>query len=582
MAYDGLLIHYLTNDLNKKIVGSRVDKIHMPEKDELIFSLRAPQNNTKLLISCTSNYPRIHLVKEGKTNPSAPPMFCMLLRKHLNGAKIESINQPYNERIVIINFDSKTELGVQKKEMLIVEIMGKHSNIILVDKSTNEIIDSLKRVTSQMSSVRTILPNIEYILPPNQTKISPFIIKESELKNIVKNSTEPINKTLIGSIQGFSKVSIFEWLKIAAINPSTISNSIKDIEIERLFLTLSNFINRDIEPCIYTSKNGLLHDFSPFKYSYYNDLVCTPYTSIQEIVSDFYRIKDRDDRLKSYSNDLTKLLSTHIKRNKNKIKKLNSELKQAEDKDKYKIYGDLILSYLHQMPNRATEFECINFYDENATKILIPLSIKFGPLENAQRYFKKYNKLKNALSLIETQLELTQNEIKYLENILSHIQTSTEVEVIDEIRNELFEQGYLKKRKNKRNRNQPKSKHLSFISSDGYKILVGRNNLQNDYLTMKLAKKNDIWFHVKNHGGSHVILLNDEIKELDQIPDRTIEEAASLAAFYSQEQKSSKVSVDYTFKKNIKKHPNGKPGMVTFEGYFTLVIDPDNSVKQID
>lgn len=578
MAFDGFFIHRLIEELNTELSGARIDKIHMPEKDEILLHLRMPQGNKKLLLSCNPSYPRLHLTNEPKKNPISPPMFCMLLRKHLGNSKILSVTQPGNERIAKIHFECRTELGLMKKETLVLEIMGKHSNIILIDDSTNQIIDSLKRVNAEMSSIRQILPNLDYILPPNQSKFDPFSLTFDALSSELSGKSGALEEELLLLVEGFSKNTIREWIKLSALDASAYSNTLKAIEVERLYLVLQQLIQQPTCPTKYFSSQNEPVDLVPFEFHLYQIHQREEFSSLNELVDQYYSHKDRADRLKSYSSDLTKLLNTHLKRNRNKLKKLNAELKQSEEKEIYKIYGDLILANLHCKSHEKKHLSCVNYFEENLPQIEIPLNPLLSLIENATAYFKRYNKLKVAYELIKQQLEETNTEIFYLENILVHISNATELEIIDEIRGELFSQGYLKKKRNQIPKKQKKANPMEFISSNQFKILVGRNNLQNEHLTLKIAHKNDIWFHVKDHGGSHVILINPDGLKLDEIPDKTIEESASLAAYYSQDRNSTKVSVDYTYRKNVKKHPCNKPGMVNYESYYTINIEPKSHI----
>lgn len=576
MPYDGFFIKHQLDELTPLLKGAKLDKIHMPEKDELLLHFRNYDGNKKLLLSCNPSYPRFGLVENNKPNPLSPPMFCMLLRKHLGGGRLRNVVQKDNERIIIFQFQATTELGMSKNESLVLEVMGKHSNLILVDDETGQIIDSLKRIPESMSSVRQILPNLPYALPPNQHKISPFHLTLETLEGLFAEEALSLFQLLLQNIEGFAQATVKEILSRSALDGNVLAKEVKHVEIQRLFLSIQDFLKTDKNPVRYFSEQNQPVDFAPFEYHIYKKYRKEFFESPDRLVYEYYVSKDRADRLKSYASDLTKLLSTHLKRNKNKLKKLEQERKQSEERQIYKIYGDLLLSHLHLQAEKTDHLTCQNFYAEKEESIQIPLDPRLNLIENANLYFKKYNKLKNAYALIENQIQETKGEISYLEHVLNHIENATELQIIDEIRGELFNAGYLKKKKNQRTRKQAQMPPLSYAITPDFKVLIGRNNLQNEQVTHKLAHKNDIWFHVKDAAGSHIILVNPNGLALDEIPDGVIEQAAGIAAFFSKNKYGSKVAVDYTYRKNVKKHPTNKPGLVQYENYYTVYIEPQS------
>ncbi|QIB26267.1 Rqc2 family fibronectin-binding protein [Caloranaerobacter azorensis] len=589
MALDGIVIKAVINELKETILFGKIDKIYQPEKDEILINIRS-NKNYKLLISASSNNPRIYLTHHTKQNPINPPMFCMLLRKHLHSGKIINIYQPSLERIIVIEIESLDELGIKSVKQLIVEIMGKHSNIILVDKNNNKVIDAIKRISPDISSKRVILPGCKYAQPPSQDKTNPISINEKYFIQSINNANlgELTYKFLYKNYMGISPLIAKEICYRAKIDDSTKIGELNEIKINDLskeFMYVMDLVRKEIftpNIIIDTEKNKVVA-FSSIDLTQYKNLTKKNFTSISQTLEEFYLTRDKSDRLKQKSSDLRKVINTKLERNITKLAKLKEELLEAKSKDKYKIYGDLITSNIYRIEKGQNEVELENFYSPDYSIVKIKLDPKLTPAQNAQKYYKKYNKLKIAEMTLQEQITKTEEEIKYLENILVCMENSSDIQELEEIRDELIKEGYIKgNNKNNKKSERIISKPYHFISSDGYDIYVGKNNKQNDYLTLKFAEKNDIWLHTKDIPGSHVIIKSNG----KNVPEKTILEAALLAAYYSKGKMSSNVPVDYTERKYVKKPKGSKPGMVIYVNNNTLYVTPKieeiNKIKRVE
>ena len=582
MSLDGIVLNNVSTELNSILSDCRISKIYQPEKDEIHFSIRSHGKNLRLLLSASSNNPRVYFTEFPKENPDNPPMFCMLLRKHIQGGRILNIEQVSLERILKISFESTDELGNLTIKDLIIEIMGKHSNIILVDRESNEIIDSIKRIPLSISTVRQILPGMQYTAPPSQDKINPIGVEKKEFLDLIYESEEKITfKFLYRNFIGLSPLVSREMCYRARIDRSSNLDDLSEEDRTNLYDSFSG-IYKDVESNNF--KPTLVKDeddydivaFSSVDLTQFGDLPKTHFDSISELLDYYYLTSDKIDRIKQKSNDLRKNITMKLDRAKNKLAKQRKEVETAKDRDKYKIYGELITANIYRLTEGETEVELDNYYSEDNEKITVKLRKNLSPSENAQRYFKRYNKLKHAYSVVRKEIVKTKNEISYLENILLALETSTEIDELDEIRDELVKEGYFRKQTSKRKqKKKAASKPHHYKSSDGFDIYVGKNNRQNDELTLKFADKDDIWLHTKIIPGSHVIIRT----EGKDVPETTILEAAHLAGFYSKGKMSSNVPIDYTEKKNVRKPNGAKPGMVIYETNNTAYVTP--SVKNI-
>lgn len=577
MSLDGIVLNNVSVELASELIGCKVDKVYQPEKDEIHLNIRGKGKNLRLLISASSNNPRAYITTHTKDNPQNPPMFCMLLRKHIQGGRIVDVSQISLERILKISIESLNELGDLTVKELIVEIMGKHSNIILVEKQTNKVLDSIKRIPHSISSVRQILPGLLYSFPPSQDKANPLTIEKEEFLDLIDKNTESVCFKFL--YQNFIGLSPLVAREICFL--SSIENSLKLSEIDKEGeLKLYNSFN-NIFSCVSSDKftktivkdesNYDIVAFSSIDLKQFGNLPKIYFDSISELLDYYYLTRDKLDRIKQKSNDLRKNISIKLDRAQHKLSKQKQEVLNAKKRDKFKIYGELITANIYQLDKGMEEAELDNFYSEDNERIKINLDKNLTPSENAQKYFKRYNKLKTAFEKVSKEIIKTESEVNYLENILLALETSTEVEELDEIRDELIKEGYFK-RSSKKSDKQSKStsKPHHYKSSDGFDIYVGKNNKQNDYLTLKFASKEDIWLHTKVIPGSHVIIKSDGA----DVPESTILEAAYLAAFYSKGKMSSNVPIDYTERKNVKKPNGAKPGMVIYETNSTVYVTP--------
>lgn len=576
MPFDGSVVNSVVHELNKKLINGKIEKIYQPEKDELLIYVRCFRESFKLLLSASSSYPRVHLTEENKSNPAVPPSFCMLLRKHLIGGRITDVRQPEFERIIEIDIDTFDELGYSAHKTLIAEIMGRNSNIIFIDKPTGRIIDSIKRVSFEISSVREILPGKVYEYPPSGDKTNPLhASKESFIGRIAKTAGGiKAEKYLINSYNGISPAVARDICFRAGIDGDTDLTQCGSDTIEKLYTAFSGFResvrNASFNPNI-VYKDGKAFDFSCFALDIYRGYDRQEFSDISEAIEKFYHEKDQKDRIKQKSGDIYRIITNRLDRCYKKLEILNNELQEAADSEKFKIYGDLIMSNIYNLQKGQESVRLQNYYSPDGEYIEIPLDSRLSPSANAQKFYKQYNKSKNAVNKIKDQIEDNRREIMYLESQLDNLDKCTEELEIEEIRNELAEQGYIKARKAVKSKRAEASRPMRFISSTGFDIYVGKNNVQNDYLTLKFASNQDIWLHTKDIPGSHVIIVTGG----RNVDDTTLEEAANLAAFYSKGRMSSKVPVDYTRRKNVKKPGGAKPGMVVYENYFTMYITPD-------
>ncbi len=582
MALDGLVVAAIVHELRQSLINSKIEKIHQPEADEIIIAIRGQGKNLKLLLSSSSQFPRIHLTQLAKENPLSPPSFCMLLRKHLSGGRIVGVHQPDFERIIRIEIESYDELHILKTRFLIIEIMGKHSNIILVDGETNRIMDSIKRVSFDISRYRQVLPGLGYQMPPSQEKTNPMenIDLEKFIALLQPYRQTPIYKGIYSAFTGLSPLISREICFTAGISESTPLLGLEEGELKALYHQFISIMHRvrqnDFSPVIYMDEKAhRLVDFNalPLEHlSYYNAKFMS---SAGEMLETFFEAKDKKDRLQQRSIDLRKSIQVKLDRLYNKIENLNKDLTKAEKAEDFKIKGDLITANIYQLKEQKVDsITVINYYDFAMPEITIEIDKRLTPNQNAQRYYKQYNKLKTAVIEVNKQIELSMEEIAYLENILISLQHATHLSDLEEIKVELAETGYVKRKILKKAPPLKKSSYLKYLSSDGLLIYVGKNNIQNDEITFKIASKEDIWLHIKDMPGSHVIVKLQD----DQLPDQTLFEAATLAAFYSKGKGSTKISIDYTQRKFVRKQPGAKPGMVTYDNFKTVIVDPDEAM----
>lgn len=584
MALDGITVNSIVCELTDKLLGGRIDKIYQPQKDEIIISVRSIGSNFKLLLSANPSHPRIQLTSVSKDNPMTPPMFCMVLRKHVAGSKITNIYQPDFERVVVLELDSLNEMGDMTTKRLIIEIMGKHSNIILVDE-INKILDSIKHVSHETSSVREVLPGKEYSVPPSQGKLNPQQLNEDEFLQVFseKNSFK-LQNIIYQSYTGISPVIASEICHRAGMD-ATIHGEELDIDgRHRLFTAFTSVMGivktANFAPeIIYENKTGRILDFSPVEMTQYSSFKTVPYPSISQLLEDFYSQRDNAYHIKQKAHDMRRLVVSNIERC---IKKKEIQIKTLKDNEgleKWKLKGELLTANIYAIEKGMNTIKVVNYYQEDMPEIEIALDTTKTPSENAQKYYNKYNKAKRTLAALEIQKKQNDEELEYLEGVLNAIDASTDEADLNDIRNELIEQGFIKRKRGDKKpaKQQKKSKPLHFISSDGFDIYVGKSNIQNDELTIHFAKSDDIWLHTKNIPGSHVIIATNDAKT---VPDQTIIEAANLAAYNSKGKDGSNVPVDYCPRKNVKKPGGSKPGFVIYENNKTVYITPNEVMAE--
>lgn len=575
MALDGAFLRHIKKELEENLLNSKVDKIYQPSKDEIILSMRSREGASKLLLSARANSPRINITTYSPENPKVPPMLCMLLRKRLSGARLRAIRQPELERLLMLDFEGTNELGDMVMMTLAVEIMGQYSNIIFIDGDGN-IIDAVKRVDASMSSQRLVLPGMKYEMPPKQNKMCVLTSNAEEIIKAVEvlPKNMALSKALLAVVQGVSPIICREIEYLTGRGADVFSRELD----EELRTRLAYFLKRTIntihdcsgEPYIIIDQSKKPVDFAFEDISQYGSGKSFKETeTFCELLDKYYSKRDAMERIKSKSDDLNKMLSNTANRLIKKIYIQNEELKSCDDREHYRICGDLIQANLYRIPKGASECEVENFYDENLTKIKIKLNPAISAAANSQKYYKNYQKAKTAEQILKVQIEKAEEELDYISSVFDSLSRAETERELNEIRAELTEQGYLKS-KGKKQRQEAIMPPLEFTSKSGFTILVGRNNKQNDRLTLKQADKNDLWFHAKYIPGSHTVIITNG-KEPD---DETILFAAELAAAHSKASEAGKVPVDYTKIRYVSKPQGSKPGTVIYKNQKTLFVEP--------
>ena len=575
MALDGAFLRFIKTELEEKLIGLRVEKVFQPNRDELVVAFRGVSGAYKVLMSARANSPRVNITQYPPENPQTPPMLCMLLRKRLTGAKLKEITQYQLERVIRFTFDATDELGDKIELSLIAEIMGKYSNVIFVDGSGN-VIDALKRVDMTMSSQRLVLPGVEYRLPPPQDKLNPLEVTADEIIGRIRSSgkAQKLNKAILSAVQGFSPVVCRELEHLTGRGAELDTLSMTDEQYSRLSFFLKRTLgeiddNKGI-PCMVQDLNGKPIDFSFMNILQYGTAAKTVrFESFSELLDSFYLERDKTERMRVKGQDLLRLLTNITERLTRKINTQKIELANSEDREPLRIKGDLLQANLYRIEKGMTEIEVENFYDESLPMIKIRLNPALTPGQNAQKYYKDYRKAKNAQQYLTVEIEKAQQELLYIDTVFDSLSRAETERELAEIKQELIEGGYIK-----RIRSRQKIKGtlppLEFTSKSGLKILVGRNNVQNDKLTLKTARNYDLWFHTKDIPGSHTIIVSQG----ETPDDETILYAAQLAAYHSRAKESSKVPVDYTLIKYVSKAVGAKPGMVIYKNQKTLFVKP--------
>ena len=578
MALDGIYLRHIKNEIEKESLGARVNQIYQPNRDELVLVLRTYGGAKKLLLSARANSPRVNFCEKTPENPSQPPMFCMLMRKRLGGGKLTAVRQLDCDRVLFLDFECVNELGDVVGLTIVCEIMGMYSNIILVNRDTGVIVDALKRVDLTVSSKRFVLPNIKYELPDSQDKLNILESTPEEIAERIKNlpAEMPLNRAVLSAVQGISPV-ISREIEYRVCEGAT--NRLDGGLYAKLIDELAR-LKKITENCLGKPYIVYREDKKPMDISfleikqYGNFLRVEQQEGFNAAVDYFYDERDTRDRMRVKTQSLNKLLVNLRDRTARKLQKQQTELARCADREQLRIRGDLLQANLYRIERGAKFADVENYYDPEGKTLRITLNPAISPAANAQKYYKEYQKAKNAEFFLAEQIEKGESELEYFESVIDEVNRAQSERELSQIREELEQQGYLRKPSGKR----PKQSALPFLefeSTDGFKILVGRNNLQNDKLTLKTAAKNDMWLHTKDIHGSHVIIRADG----REISDEAIMQAAALAAYHSKAQNSSKVPVDFTLVKHVSKPNGAKPGMVIYVNNRTVYVTPKESIE---
>ncbi|MBE7021674.1 MAG: fibronectin/fibrinogen-binding protein [Ruminococcaceae bacterium] len=578
MAFDGLVIRALAQELHKKLKNARLDKIYQPETDELLLALHGPEGAYKVTLSANASIPRVALCESTKENPAKAPMFCMLLRKHLGAAHVIAVRQPQLERMLFFDFETRNELGDLVRKSLVVEMMGRHSNIIFIDEH-GRVADSIKRIDFSISSKRQILPGLPYEMPPTQNKLNPLDCSLEDFLEVLSGPREAdtVSRLIVGRFQGVSPLVARELVFRAfgeTDRPCQALDYAQCLDLATAMHQLFAEVNRgDFTPCMLTdAETGRLMEFSAVSITQYGSAAfCSPESSMGYLIEQFYRARDKKERMLRRGANLAKTVSVNLERCAKKLQLQAAELSDTEKREEWRQFGELITANMYQMEKGLKSIRVQNYFDESLPMVVIPLDETLSPSANAQRYYKKYNKAKTAREELLKQMKLAKEELSYLESVEEALLRAETDADLSQIGDELAAQGYLRRPKEMRRKKENPAAPAAFTTKDGFSILAGRNNRQNDYLTCKLAHGRDLWFHAKNIPGSHVVLCYDPDRPFTEA---AITEAAALAAQLSKAREAEKVPVDYTEIKNVKKPAGAKPGFVIYTTNKTAYVTP--------
>ena len=576
MALDGITLGLVKKELESYLIGSKIDKVHQPSKNELVFIMRTRNGAYRLYLSCDGQSPRVHMTRYNLENPKVPPMLCMLLRKRLSGAMLTSINQVQNDRILIFEFDGTTDIGDKTKYYVICEIMGQRSNIIFCDIDYR-IIDAVKRIDEEKSSVREILPGLKYELPPIPEKCDILTDNTEKIVDAILDKPEKmLSKSILDTLEGISPI-VSREIAYRTVFGDKQTGMLSNIEKERLNAEISTIKSEIVNNNSFYMLSSI--DNVPFDFSfanirqYGNALIKKEYDSISELLDDFYFEKDKINRIKRKASDLFKILNNAVERTSRKINNRRLELEKSENREQLRIFAELITANQYRLTEKSSVYTVENYYD-NCNTVEIPVNPALTAQQNAQKYFKEYKKATNAEKLLHNLIEEGEQELVYLDTVLDTLSRADSDREITEIRDELEKGGYVKSRKGNKQKKDKPLPPIEFKSSDDFTILVGRNNVQNDILTLKTAKNYDMWLHVQKHAGSHTVIIADK----KEITETAIFEAACIAAYHSKAKDSSSVAVDYTLIKNVKKPAGAKPGKVIYNTYNTVYVTPQKEL----
>ncbi len=577
MAFDGLVVRALALELSEKLNNARLDKVYQPEGDELLLAFHGPNGNYKLTLSANASIPRICLAEETKENPMVAPMFCMLLRKHLTSAHVTKVRQPGLERLLAIDLETRNELGDKVEKTLIIEIMGRHSNIILLDEN-GKVADSIKRIDFSVSSKRQILPGLPYELPPAQDKIDPLSCSLEELLAALPDESEPVcaDKAILSAFLGISPLVARE-ISFRALGEADYQGALSYSQKLDIATTMQTLLaplkDGEPTPCYLTdSQTDKLMEFSAVPITQYGaSATLHSEDSMGILISRFYRERDKKEQMTRRSANLTKLVSNHIERCAKKLALQEAELADTERKEEWRQFGELITANLYQMEKGMENIRVQNYFDESLPMVTIPLDNTLTPAANAQKYYKKYTKAKTAAEELEKQMKAAREELAYLESVEEALARAENTALLAQIGDELAEEGYIRRNGNPKKKKDAPASPMELKTQDGFTLLIGKNNRQNDYLTCRLAQNKDLWFHTKNIPGSHGVLRYEQNRPFT---DEAILEAAACVAYFSKAKESAQVPVDYTEIKNVKKPSGAKPGFVIYTTNQTVYVTP--------
>ncbi len=576
MAFDGITVAALTQELKNTLQNGRIHKIAQPETDELLLTIKTPEGQRRLYISASASLPLIYLTEDTKKSPMTAPNFCMLLRKHIGSGRIADITQPGLERVICFHIEHFDELGDLCRKKLIVEIMGKHSNIIFCNDH-DMIIDSIKHISAQTSSVREVLPGRTYFIPDTMNKQNPLTVSPSSFADALRSKPMPVGKAIYTSFTGISPVAAEEICYLAGIDSNMTGKDLSADVLQHLHNQFRIFFDElkdgHFTPVTYYA-NGLPKEFSCLPLTHYGSCEQKQFHSVSLLLSTYYSEKNKITRIRQKSSDLRRIVQTALERSRKKYDLQSRQLEGTSGREKYKLYGELINVYGYGLEPGAKTLEALNYY--NNEQVRIPLDTTKTPQENAQRYFARYNKQKRTFEALSGLIRETSDDITYLESVSNALDIALSEDDLAQIKEELTESGYIRRRSAKK-KVKLTSRPFHYLSSDGYHIYVGKNNFQNEELTFHFAAGNDWWFHAKGAPGSHVIVRSGG----EDLPDRVFEEAGKLAAYYSKNRGNDKVEIDYIEKKHVKKVNGARPGFVIYHTNYSLVIDSDISALQL-
>ena len=573
MAFDGITVSALRDEFERTLSGGHLAKIIQPEPNELVLTIKNNAKSWRVLLSADASLPLACMITDQRTAPMTAPNFCMLLRKHLAGGRLDRVTQPSLERVLIFHFTHRDELGDSREWHLIIELMGKHSNIILVD-SSGRIVDAIKRISFNVSSVREVLPGREYFIPETQHKEDPLAADEPSFIRTVAEGDRPLYKSIYGSYTGISPVMAEEICYRAGLDPDSACSSLTEpekIHLAHVFRIMTDDVKEGaFHPTMYL-KNGEPFEFSCLELTEFGNLPKKTFDSVSALLTAFYAEKEIRTRIRQRSADLRKIVSTALERDARTLNLQEKQMHDTEKRDKYRVYGELLNTYGYSLESGAREMEAVNYYTGETVRV--PLDPLLSPGENAKKYFARYTKLKRTAEALKERIASTKDELSHLDSISESLDTARDEADLDEIRDELAEYGFIKKKNQNGRKRSQKAKPLHFLSSDGFDIYVGKNNYQNEEITFRIGRPDDWWFHANDIPGSHVI-VRGEGKEL---PDRTFEEAGRLAAHFSRAGTSPKVEVDYTLRRNLHKPTGGRPGFVLYYTNYSMMASTDIS-----